>query len=212
MVKALQAIVSSEQRLSDLIGKFTMDIIRLGLVRMVTREEVVAAIEKTIREHSHPDEAQRRDIQTIETMMKFSDENLLNGDWIICHAQPDKPFVIGDAPVVTWERNERNILYFGQGFGRPNVEAFLPVSSTTGLHIRPCVPRSRPVLMPATDEVNMAQATFATEHCFTSICSQELDAQLQPHFGKMRFGFEGFSVRHIDYDEMLFDILMGERR
>ena len=156
MIKALRSLLSDEQRLADLSGKFTMDIIRLGLaVRMVTREEVVASIEKTIREHSHPGEAQRRYIQTVETMMKFSDEHMLNGEWNICRAEPDEPFVIGDAPVVTWERNERNILYFGQGFGRPNMEAFLPVSPTTGLHILPRVPRSRLVLMPATDEVNM---------------------------------------------------------
>jgi hypothetical protein len=66
--------------------------------------------------------------------------------------------------------------------------------------------------MPATDEVNMAQAMFATEHCFTNICSQELDARLQPHLGKMRIGIEGFSVRHIDYKKLMFDILMNQGR
>lgn len=210
-IEALRSLRSDEQRLSDLVGKHTMDVIDRGLaVRMVTREEVIAAIDQTIAAHSDADEAQRRYIQSVETMMEYADEEMLNGQWFIIHAEPDKPFVIGDAPVVTWERTENNILNSGQGFGRPNVEVFLPVSPTTGLHIHPRVPRTRQVLMPATDEVNMAQAMFATEHCFTNIGTRELDAKLQPHFGKTRIGIEGFSGRHIDYRKLMFDILMNQ--
>lgn len=208
-IEALRSLLSDDQQLSDLIGKHTMDVIALGLdTRMVTREEVVSAIEKTIAAHSDAHEEQRRYIQSVETMMEFADDKMHNGDWGIVHTEPDKPFVIGDAPVVTWERTEDNVLQFGQGVARPNVEIFLPVSPTAGLHILPRVPGSRPVLKPATEEVNMAQAMFATEHCFTNMCSPDFDAS-QPHFGKMRIGIEGFSVRHIDYKKLLFDILMG---
>ena len=31
---------------------------------------------------------------------EFADDKMLNGDWGIVHTEPDKPFVIGDAPVV----------------------------------------------------------------------------------------------------------------
>lgn len=211
-IEAFRSLPSDKQRLSDLIGKYTMEVINRGLaVRMVTREEVVAAIENTITAHSDTDEPQRRYIQMVQTMMEYADEKMLNGDWGILHAEPDRPFVIGDAPAVTWERTGNNILNFGQGFGRPNVEVFLSVSPTACLHVLPRVQRTRRVLTPATDEVNMAQAMFATEHCFTNICSRELDAKLQPHFGKIRIGIEGFSVGHIDYKKLLFDILMGRR-
>jgi hypothetical protein len=142
-------------------------------------------------------------------MMGFADVNMLNGDWGIIHAEPDKPFVIGDAPVVTWERTENNILNLGQGFGRPNVEVLLPVSPTACLHVRPRVARTRSVRMAATAEVNIAQASFAAEHCFTNILSQELDGILQPNFGTIRLGVDGFSVRHIDYKKLIFDILIG---
>jgi len=209
-IDALRSLLSDEQRLSELSAKHTMDLIDRGLaVRMVTREEVVAAIENTIAAHSDTDEAQRRYIQTVETMMEFSDVNMLNGDWNTIHAEPDKPFVIGDAPVVTWERTEDNVLNFGQGFGRPNVEVLLPVSPTTCLHVLPRVARTTPVRMPSTTEVNMAQAAFATEHCFTSVLSREIDGILQPRFGTMRLGIDGFSVTHIDYRKVMFDILMG---
>jgi hypothetical protein len=58
-------------------------------------------------------------------------------------------------------------------------------------------------------EVNMAQAALATDHCFMNVFSAETDAILQRHFGTIRVGIEGFSVRHVDYKKMMFDILMG---
>jgi hypothetical protein len=94
---------------------------------------------------------------------------------------------------------------------RKNVEAFLPVSPTACVHVLPLVERSRPVRTPAAEEVNMAQAAFATEHCFTNVYSPEVDATLQSQFGKFRLGIEGFSLRHIDHNKVLFDILMGRR-
>ncbi len=210
MIEAFRSLRSDQQRLSELIGKHTMDIVGHGSdVRMVTREEVIAAIDSTIAAHSDADEPQRRYIQAVETMLKYRDEKMLNGAWNIIYAEPDKPFVIGDAPVVTWERNEKNLLNFGLGFGQPNVEVFLPVSPTTGLHILPTVVRTRRVITPTTDEVNMSQAMFATTYCFTNVRSDDLDAKLQTHFGKIRIGIEAFSVRHIDYKKLLFDILMG---
>jgi hypothetical protein len=119
--------------------------------------------------------------------------------------------VIGDAPVVTWERTDNNLLNFGQGFARPNVEALLPVSPTACLHVLPRVRRTRQVVAPTSMEVNMAQAAFATHHCFTNVCSQETDQILQCHFGVIRLGIDGFSVKHIDYKKALFEILMGRR-
>jgi len=209
-IDALRSLLSDEQRLSDLIAKYTMDVIDRGLtVRMVTRKEVVTAIEQTIATHSDTDEPQRRYIQTVETMMEFADVNMLNGEWGIIYAEPGKAFVIGDAPVVTWERTENNFLNFGQGFGRPNVEALLPISPAACLHVLPRVLRTRPVRTPVTAEVNMAQAAFATEHCFTNVLNHEIDGILQSNFGKVRLGIDGFSVRHIDYKKVLFDILMG---
>jgi len=210
-IEALRALLSDDQRLAQLAAKQTMNMIDSGypLRRMVTTQEIVEGIERTIAEHTNDDEAQRRYLQTMETMMAFADDKMLNGDWHIIHAEPDKPFVIGDAPVVTWERTENNILVFGQGFARPNVEAFLPVSPTACLHVLPRVERTRPVRMPAPEEVNMAQSAFATEHCFTNLCSPEIDAILQPQFGRVRLGIEGFSTRHIDSNKVLFDILMG---
>jgi hypothetical protein len=146
----------------------------------------------------------------METMMAFDDKGMRHGDWRILRTQPEKPFVIGDAPVVTWERTPDNLLVYGQGFARPNVEVLLPIFPTACLHVLPLVPRTRPVRLPTTEDVNIAQAVFATEHCFTNIHNQEIDAIIQPHFSKVRFGIEGFSLAHTDPTEQLFQILINQ--
>jgi hypothetical protein len=48
---------------------------------MVTRKELVAAIENVIAKRTSADEAQRRYVQSIETMVEFADGNMLNGHW-----------------------------------------------------------------------------------------------------------------------------------
>jgi hypothetical protein len=57
----------------------------------------------------------------------------------------------------------------------------------------------------------MGQAACSTKYCFSNIKSQEIDAVLQPEFGKMRMGITGFNTHHIDYNQALCDILMGRR-
>jgi hypothetical protein len=140
----------------------------------------------------------------------IEDQNLLLGSWCVLRTEPNDPFVIGDAPVVTWERTDRNRLMFGQGFGRPNVEILLPLCPTACLHVLPAVERTRPVMNPVTLEVNMAEASFATQHCFTSICNSKLDETLQVHFGKTRLGVNAFTLRHRDLTDTMYDILMNQ--
>jgi hypothetical protein len=210
MIDALRAVRDDDDMLAQLIAKQTMDLIPGGLRRMLSKTEALAAIDNTIAEHTRGDVAQRGYAHTMETMMGFDDQGMRNGEWGILRAEPDKPFVIGDAPVVTWERTEDNMLMFGQGFARPNVEILLPVFPTACLHALPRVARTRPVRMPTTDDVNMAQAAFATQHCFTNLQSAEIDALLQPHFGTAQIGENVFSLRHVDHKEKLFDILMRQ--
>ena len=213
MIEALRSVVADEKKLSALISKHQVDAFWAGLdPRLVTRKVVIQAFENQILGASTPDNGQRQYINSMETMMRFSDQYLLNGQWGVIPADNGKRFVIGDAPVVTWVRTENNILYFGQGFARPDVEAFLPVSPMACLHILPLVQRTRLPLRPTTDEINMAQAAFATEHCFTNVRDEALNQLLQQYFGTVRIGIEGFSIRHIDYNESFFKILMGQRR
>lgn len=211
--EALRDLISNEEWMAALVGKHTIDMIESGHPeqRMVTREEIVRIVERLIERRSGADEAQRGYAETVQTMMAFPDTGLLHGEWELFRSSPNEPFVIGDAPVVTWERSERNRLHWGLGFARPNVEAFLPLSPTVCVRVLPVVPRTRRVLSPSAAELNMAQAAFATDYCFSGVCSSAIDSVLQPHLGAMRMGIEGFSINHMDAAKMLFDILMGRR-
>ena len=55
----------------------------------------------------------------------------------------------------------------------------------------------------------MGQAAYAVKYCYGNINSPEIDAALQPEFGKMRMGITGFNTHHIDGGRVLFNILMG---
>jgi len=162
-----------------------------------------------IEEHLSNDQLQHDYSGAVERMMAKLDEQMANGVWGVVRAEPDNPFVIGDAPVVTWERTDQNMLIYGLGFRRPNVEVILPVSPTACLHVLPAVGRTRQPTVPSTQDVNIAQASFATHHCFTNIRSDSLDAALQPNFGRVRLGINAFSIRHRDYSNSMFDLLMN---
>jgi hypothetical protein len=213
-MEPFRALLNDDQKLSELRAHYTMEAIRQGIpvTEMLTKEQLIAITEKQIAEHTRPDEGQRDYIQSLETMMTFPDESMLHGQWGIITTDAAHPFVIGDAPVATFERTEQNMMYWGLGFARPNVEVLLPVSPTACLHVLPQVPRTRPTRAPAPIEVNMAQAAFATRHCFGNINSPEIDVVVQREFGKVRLGITGFNTNHIDYNELLFDILMGRGR
>ena len=85
----------------------------------------------------------------------------------------------------------------------------LPVSSTIGLDILPDVRRTRRVRQPSISEVNMAQPALATKHCYAWKTDPAIDTDLRPMFGKARIGFNVYSVRHRNYSETMFELMMS---
>jgi Protein of unknown function (DUF4238) len=210
-IQALEALLTDDEKLTQLATKQTMNMIARGDPQIVTKALIVEVIKEHIAEHSTAAEAQATYVRTVETMMAYSTVSLQSGQWSIIHTEPDSPFVIGDAPVVTWERVQWDVLAYGQGFERPNVEVLLPIGPTACLHVLPRVARTRPIHKPTAEEVNMAQAAFATEHCFANVCDANIDATSQPRFGMCRLGIEGFALRNFDYKQIFFDILIRQR-
>jgi hypothetical protein len=211
MLAALRDLGNDPQLIANLVAHYTLEnyakrqehlVVTISIVRAVIRER--------IRIHSLPDAPQLRYIETMETMMGFDDEKIREGEWRVLATTPDRPFVLGDAPVVTWTRSATGEVVRGFGFARPDVEAVLPLSPTRSLHILPRVQRSRAVLLPSVDEVNLAQAALSTAHCFTNIQSTELDALLQPEFGTVRLGIDAFNIDHIDSKMKLYEILLNQ--
>ena len=64
--------------------------------------------------------------------------------------------------------------------------------------------------MPSTViEVNQTQAAFCSDFCYTTICSETLNAALQPYVGMAKIGTTAFSILHRDYQQSIFEILRG---
>jgi hypothetical protein len=214
VLSSMRSLLANDQQIATLAAKWMLDLIGRGHPqdRPVTTQEVREALLKMIDDHLADDQIQHTYADTIERALSRLDNGMLNGKWELLHTTPAEPFVIGDAPVVTWERTENNFLIYGQGFSRPNVEVLFPVSPIACLHIQPLVRRTRKVHTSSTQEVNMAQAVFATAHCFTSIRGDALNTILQPSFGRAEIGVTAFNVAHRDYSNTMFEILMNEGR
>jgi hypothetical protein len=213
MLGSMEALLANDEQLQAIASKVTIDLLAAGvpLKRNATKEEIAAALRREIEQHKADDQLRHNYATTVEYMLSFEDVNLLNGHWDIVRTEPGDPFAIGDSPVVTWERTDRNKLMFGQGFARPNVEVFLPVAPTACLYVLPKVERLRALLPPHTVEINMAEASFATQHCFTNINSAKLDQVLQAEFSKTRLGVNAFTLNHRDFSNTMFEMLMNQR-
>jgi hypothetical protein len=148
-------------------------------------------------------------VASIVSFMAYFDEKMFSGEWKLVGTTIEDPFIISDAPVVTWDRTNSG-LSFGVGFEKPNVEVLLPVSPLTCLHILPKVPRTRQVVGPRVEEVNIAQAKFAHRSCSANQHNSEIDNIVQRHISTTKLGENAFSLSNKNYNNMVFDILMRQ--
>ena len=51
----------------------------------------------------------------LERSMALTSRSFLNGDWNTIQTDLEHPFVIGDAPVVTWQRRGNGLLDYQRG-------------------------------------------------------------------------------------------------
>jgi len=144
--------------------------------------------------------------------MESADDKLLEGQWDLLPTTPDRPFVISDAPVVTWQRRADGSISHGVGFHRPDVEAFMPVSPALCLHILPNVPRTRQVVRPSADDINAAQASMSTRYCCTNVNCPAVDRVVQQYAGNAELGVKSFTLWHRNYDNAFYDLFMSEGR
>ncbi len=150
-------------------------------------------------------------IGSLQHMMSTPDKALFQGEWKCIRTVPTDPFIISDAPVVTWRRKHDGTLSYGVGFQTPDVEVILPISPLVCLHIHPDVKRSVAGRKPTVLEVNTAQAAFATQHCFSNIQSAEIDRVFQENVGKAKIGVNCFTISHRNFDTAVYDFLMDAK-
>lgn len=211
---ALKQFIENESQVETVAAKWSMDLLLSGRVThgRITREHVIATARACATQYSQGDRAQGSYIRMLEISMKDIDEKLFGGEWNYIRTTPDRPFIISDAPVTTWERTTEGRFSYGMGFHRGNVEVLLPISPLVCLHIQPDVERSRPCIRPSVRDVNGAQAAFATRFCFANVQSAEIDEMFQKNFVKAEIGVRSFTVWHRNYSNTMFEILMNDGR
>jgi len=188
-----------------------MEMIRLGyqIDRPVNANDVRESAERMMATMQTKEHQQTAYCDSMERAMAFTDETMESGEWRVIQTDLDHPFVIGDAPVISWQRLDNGVLLYGMGFATPNVEIVLPIASTVCLQILPAVQRTLQVRQPSINEVNRAQAAFSTRYCYAHKNDPIVDQDLQSQFNRNRIGINSFSVRHRNYSDTMFELLMS---
>jgi hypothetical protein len=199
-IQALEKLQNRDDLLERIAASWTLSMVEMGwtLDAPVGKHKVVETIDNFIARFKRAGHSESSYADTMERVMTNQDNTFDGAHWGVVHTEPDKPFVIGDAPVVTWRRNRIGVLNYGVGFHEPDVEVTLPISPTACLHVLPNVQRALAVATPTASEINVAQAAFANA-CYTNVRSDSLNHQLQQHFGAKEMGVNAFSIHHKDY-------------
>jgi hypothetical protein len=206
---ALNRFMQNESQVLTVAAKWSIDGLLSGRIDwLVTPRNVIGAARSVFEVSQTEQRRQTTYAETIERVIASFDGLVCDGEWNLLSAPSNEPFVISDAPVVTWAREPQGINY-GVGFHRPDVEVFLPLSPLVCLHILPKVERTQIVRQPTTQEVNAAQAAFAGRYCFSNVRSSMIDAIFQQNFGKARLGVTAFTVWHRDYDQSFYNMFMN---
>jgi hypothetical protein len=211
---AVEKFLHNEKQLQTVVAKWNIDRMLSGkpFDRLITGEDVIGTAREMQSDLAAPDEAKKSYVRMIENAMRDVDHRLMTGQWKFLRTVPESPFVISDAPVVTWERRDSGMLSYGMGFHRANVEVFLPISPLICLHILPKVDRTRDVVPPSVEDLNAAQGAFAGRYCFASVNSPAINEVLQSAFGKAELGAKSFTVWHRNYDDSVYELLMNNGR
>jgi Protein of unknown function (DUF4238) len=202
--------LANDLQVFNVSAKWSIDLLLSGKIRegLVSRADVAKAARKYVLDADHTLEAKKSYVRVIEAAMENVDEILLTGQWIYLRTTPDNPYVISDAPVVTWQRNVEDLISYGAGFHRTDVEVFMPVSPTLCLHILPNVKRTRPITDPSADDINAGEAAMSTRYCYTNVNSPAVDRIVQEYAGQAELGVKSFTVWHRNYDNAFYDLFM----
>ena len=212
--EAIDQFCANEQHVLTVAANWNIDLILSGRRReaSVTTGIVMNVARKLISSYETERRRQESYAESVERAMTYFDDRIYSGRWYVVETSSDRPFVISDTPVVTWERLATGDFRFGIGFHETNVEALLPISPLRCLHILPNVPRNLPTQEPSSSEVNAAQAAFSGQFCYSNTRSNWVDQIVQKNFGKAQLGVNAFMVGHRNYEKLLYENLLNLKR
>lgn len=206
--------LSDESRVLTVAGHWSIQAHFRGQRLLVTPDHIRASARAVIERDGTQKSHQSSYAQFITALLTGGPsakayELMVRGEWRVIRTDRDKPFILSDTPVVTWERliGQFNL---GIGFERPNVEVILPISPTACLQILPAVKRTRSIVAPTVAEVNTIQAGFAYTSCFADRESDEINQTVQDNIGKLKIGVNVFTLRDRNFDDLFYDIMMNQ--
>lgn len=151
-IESLEKLKNRDDLLERIAANWTLK--KIGLDRRLNKpigvSNAIETIDALIVSFKHPGRVKTSYADMMERVMEDEGATFDGAIWRIVHTESDNPFVIGDAPVVTWHRDQEGVAQYGIGFREPNVEVLLPISPTACLHVLPNVQRTRPVIPPKT--------------------------------------------------------------
>jgi hypothetical protein len=207
---ALEKFLGNRGQLLTVAAHWTIKALDRGQHFVFTPEDVARATRRQLIFSQTEAARQEGFAHSVVSAMALFDDLMFSGDWNIVRTVPDNPFILSDTPVVTWERIGPGVLAYGMGFHRPNVEIVLPVSPVSCLHLLPQVERERPRVVPTTQEINEAQASFSYQSCFANQNKKEIDEIVQRCGQTVQLGRNAFMLWHRNFDNLFFDCLMQQ--
>jgi len=207
-IRALQKFLANDSQLATVAAHLSLRAYFKGSRFPFSIERVADLARTALNDVRRPTSRQASFVAFIVRATAMLDEPMFRGKWKVIRTASDEPFILSDAPVITWVRLETGALAYGLGFHTPDVEVLLPISPLSCLHILPSVERTRQLVEPKVREINIGQASFAYRDCFANQNKQDIDDIVQSYGGSVRIGDNAFTIWHRNYDSIMYDILM----
>jgi Protein of unknown function (DUF4238) len=206
----IERFMSNQEQVATVAAHWNIEsVLRRGEgFRLATRGYVLEIARALLTKNLEPTAMQSSYAERISVSLDGLNEPMFHGSWIMLSVSPDNPFILGDAPVATWVRQEADKISLGEGYLRPDVEVFLPVSPTTCWHILPKVRRTRKVRAPKALEVIAAQACFAKRSCFANLNSSLIDQIVQKKIATFKLGVTGGTMWHQVERDYCYDLML----
>lgn len=165
-IHAFESFLSNESQLATVAAHWSIQAHFEGhrFGRLITKDDVARSARRMNSFSKSPTALQKTFVEGIADQMVHFDEKLYRGEWKLIRSQPHDPFMISDAPVITFVRSQSGVVSFGVGFHEPNVEVALPISPTVCLHVLPDVLRTLPIAMPTPNEINGGRHASRLNH------------------------------------------------
>ena len=121
-VESLQTLIANEEQIAQIAARWTIEQIGRGMSpdqAVVTADEVRLRLSETVEQIQTDHHIQSTYVEAMGARPRLFRCALASGQWGIIQTTLDHPFIIGDAPVVTWIRRGNFLFCTDLGLNDP---------------------------------------------------------------------------------------------